>query len=291
MLKAKTIGTVLILFALAALLPSGCALFDKSDERAAMQAKQLYQQARSALVSRRYSSADEKYNQLKEDYPFSIYSRRADIEHAYTAYRMGNMERTVLMLDNFIKVNPDWEYIDYAYYMRGLAYYNYNQSFIHKLIVRDLTDKDSTFLSKGFFAFRYLYENYPDSPYAEDARLRMIALRNMLAVHEIRIADFYLRKGAYLASANRIKYMLENYQGAQHTPEGLVLLAAAYEGMGLEDSAEDTLRVLKLNHPDFSQKKISEYGRISQADKQGWFQRLKDLSSKILETLNVKPKY
>ena len=285
----KTIGQVTV-FLVAGALPffMGCAFLDKDET---VEARQLYQQARNALINRRYTSADEKYTRLKEDYPFSSYSQRADVEHAYTAYKMGSMEKTVLILDNFIKVNPDWEHIDYAYYLQGLAYYNYNQSFVHKVIPLDVTDKDPSFLVDGFFIFRHLYENYPDSIYAEDAKLHMIALRNMLAVHEIRIADFYMRKGAYVATANRIKYMLENYHGAQHTPEGLVLLAAAYEGMGLEKSAEDTLRVLHLNYPDYHKKKIDEYGRITKIDEKNWFAKLKDMSDKILEALSVKPKY
>lgn len=287
-----TVKTTIVLLMMMSALPllGSCAFFDK-DKDATVEAKQLYQQARAALINRRYTSADEKYKQLEENYPFSIYSQRAGIEHAYTTYKMGSMEKTVAMLDNFIKANPDWPHIDYAYYLLGLAYYNYNRSFIHYVVTRDMTDKDPSFLVDGFFTFRHLYENYPNSIYAESARLHMIALRNMLAVHEIRIADFYLRKGAYLASANRIKYMLENYQGAQHTPEGLVLLAAAYEGMGLAGPAEDTLRVLQLNYPDFHERKIDEYGRISRADEKKWFARLKDLSDRILETLSIKPKY
>ena len=292
MLEAQAIRQIIPLIALISMLPSlsACGLFgDDGDET--LEAKQLYQQAQAALRNKRYSSADEKYKKLEEDYPFSIYSQRASIEHAYTTYKMGDMEQTALMLDTFIKVNPDWQHIDYAHYLQGLAYYNYNKSLIHHIVSRDMTDKDPSFLSKGFFTFRHLYENYPDSVYAEDAKLHMVALRNMLAVHEIRIADFYLRKGAYVAAANRIKYMLENYSGAQHTPEGLTLLAASYKAMGLDEPAQDALRVLKLNYPDFHKKKIDEYGRISQTDRKTWFGRLRDISDKILETLSIKPKY
>lgn len=290
--KAQATRQTILLIALISLLPSlsACGLFG-DDEDETLEARQLYQQAQAALSNKRYSAADEKYRKLEEDYPFSIYSQRASIEHAYTTYKMGDMEQTVLMLDTFIKVNPDWQHIDYAYYLQGLAYYNYNKRFIHYIISRDMTDKDPSFLTKGFFAFRHLYENYPDSIYAEDAKLHMIALRNMLAVHEIRIADFYLRKGAYVAAANRIKYMLENYSGAQHTPEGMVILAASYRAMGLDEPAQDTLRVLKLNYPDFHKKKIDKYGRISQTDQKTWFGRLRDISDKILETLSIKPKY
>ena len=157
------------------------------------------------------------------------------------------------------------------------------------LLKRDRTTKDPTPLIEAFDSFKALNKFYSDSQYADDAKLRTIVLRNMLAVHEIRVADYYLQRGAYTAVINRIKYMLEHYEGAQHTPEGLMLLAAAYQNLQLHELADDTRQVLALNYPNYSE--TGKIGAVTEADKKSWFANLSDWAGSIASFLNLKPKY
>ena len=268
---------------------SGCGAKLGKEEKERQKVEHLYDTARRALVQERYQEAAERFEELETSYPFSIYSKQVSLALAFLYYRNYEYDEALAILDQFIRLNPRYEHLDYAYYLKGLTHYYYGQSFISLLLKRDRTTKDATPLIESFDAFKALHERYPDSRYAEDAKLRTIVLRNMLAVHEIRIADYYLQRGAYVAVVNRIKYMLEHYEDAQHTPEGLALLAEAYQRLHLNDLADDTRRVLALNYPNYH--KTKKVGEISEADKRSWFGRLKDWANRVASFLSLKPKY
>ena len=270
---------------------SNCAWFggDEGDKQQ-REERNLYLSAKTALQQGNYAEALEKYKQLESSFPFSPYARQASVEKAYVHYKNHQYEETIDILDRFIKVNPGYDHLDYAYYLKGLAHYNYARGVLNRVLKRDRTDKDPLPLKEGFFTFTELVEKYPDSVYAADARLRSIALRNMLAVHEIRIADYYMRRRAYPAVINRCNYVLEHYPGARHTPEALWLLAEAYKRVGSPELARDTRRVIELNYPKFARTKETG-GEEDEEDQKGVVQHLKDLSDTVLETLRVKPRY
>jgi outer membrane protein assembly factor BamD len=75
----------------------------------------------------------------------------------------------------------------------------------------------------------------------------MLHLRNNLARHEVRVASYYMRRGAFLAAANRAEYVVQNYQRTPALREALELMVAAYTELGMDDLATDTQRVLALN--------------------------------------------
>jgi len=83
-----------------------------------------------------------------------------------------------------------------------------------------------------------------------DAQLRMRYLRNILAQHEVNVANWYMRRGAFVAAANRARYVVENYQQSPAMPEALLLMAKAYKVLELDDLAADALRVMELNFPN-----------------------------------------
>ena len=273
-----------------AVCTAGCTAWFADDKDEIQQAKALYLRAKSALQNRHYTDALEKYQQLEKTFPFSPYVQNAAVEQAYAHYKTHEYEEVITILDQFIRLNPNHFRIDYVYYLKGLSHYNYAQGPINRILKRDRTNKDPTPMVEAFNSFKYLHEHYPDSPYRNDAWLRLVALRNMLAVHEIRIADYYMRRGAYLAVINRCKYVLENYPGAQHTPEALVLLAEAYRRIGSPTLAKDTRDVLELNDPAFLSK-TNSLGRVSEEQRKHWLEGLQDLSDKILEFLRIKPRY
>ena len=95
-----------------------------------------------------------------------------------------------------------------------------------------------------------LVSRFPDSPYAADAKARMVSLRNLLARHEINVANYYFRRGAYLAAANRGRYVVEHFQRTPAVPDGLAVMAQGYLLLGMEDLAQDSIQVLAMNYPD-----------------------------------------
>ena len=289
-MSSKFLPGYLAPIVLLATCTAGCAAWFGDEKSEKQQAKELYFRAKNALQSRHYTDALEKYRQLETSFPFSRYSQNAALEQAYAHYKSHQYEEAITILDQFIRLNPDYAHVDYAYYLKGLSHYNYAQGPLNRILKRDRTNKDPTPMIEAFNAFMYLQKNHPGNRYKNDAWLRVVALRNMLAVHEIRIADYYMRRRAYLAVINRCKYVLENYPGAQHTPEALSLLAEAYRRTGSPGLEKDTLRVLERNYPGFTGK-TDGFGRVSEKDRKSWMSNLKDLSDTALEFLRIKPRY
>ena len=263
--------------------------FDKPDaeESAAI----IYRAAKNSLNNKAYAAAAEKYEELEKSYPFSKYARPATLELAYANYKNGNTEKTVALCDRFITSYPGDAKLDYAYYLKGLAEFNRGKTLLHYIIPRDMSAKSAEPMIKAFDVFSQLYDKFPTSPYRQDVKERLVVLRNMLAVHELRVASFYFEQGSYVATINRIKYMIERYQGAQHTADGLYLMANAYRRIGNEDLARDTLRVLRRNHPEVLDKDLKRIAQVSDKDRKNWFGKLRNMSDVILEKLRIKPRY
>ena len=114
----------------------------------------------------------------------------------------------------------------------------------------DESQRDPASSLQAFEDFSELVKRYPDSQYAEDAKLRMTYLRNILAEHEIHVAHYYMRRGAFVAAANRARYVVEKYPRTPSIPDALVIMAKAYKVMELTELSTDALRVLELNYPN-----------------------------------------
>jgi outer membrane protein assembly factor BamD len=108
----------------------------------------------------------------------------------------------------------------------------------------ELAQRPPTEARKSFQAFQTLVQQFPKSPYAADARQRMVYLRNRLADYETEVARFYMKRGAYVGAANRARGVIEGYDGAPAVDEALRILAQAYRKLGVDDLAKvaDTVR-------------------------------------------------
>jgi len=151
--------------------------------------------------------------------------------------------------DTFIRENPIHERVDYALYIKGLAYFEDEAGFLERRFNRDVTQRPPKEVSEAYSSLRRLVERYPASQYAPDAEQRMVFLKNRLSEYENHVADYYLRRGAYVAAVNRAKNALESYNGADSNAESLRIMISAYEELGLNDLAADAQRVLELNFP------------------------------------------
>ena len=135
-------------------------------------------------------------------------------------------------------------------YIKGLTNFNRGKAFFDRFIAKDPSRRDVEPAKQAFEDFRQLTERFPDSVYSKDAAERMLYLRNVVAEHEIHVANYYLRRGAYVASANRAKYVIENFPTTPSVPDALVIMAKAYKVLDMNDLSADAVRVLKLNHPE-----------------------------------------
>ena len=219
------------------------------DELANLSANELYSRAKDALNSGDYETAINTFEKLEARYPFGKYAQQAQLEIAYAYFKFDEPDSAITTADRFIRNNPGNPHLDYAYYLKGLANYNRGASIVDRLSPREPSERDTRALRDAFNDFTQLVKQFPDSRYAEDSRQRLIYLHNQLAQYEVNVARYYLKRGAYVAAANRARYVVENYQRAPAAQEALQVLVQAYAKMGLNDLADDTKRVLDLNNP------------------------------------------
>ncbi len=210
----------------------------------------LYNRAVEALENYRWANAIQLFQQLEAMYPFGQYAAQAQIELVYAYYRNREPEAARAAADRFIRLYPDDPNIDYAYYMKGMSFYTENSRIMARYLPTDPSRRDPGLAREAFADFSQLVTRFPNSPYAADARARMLYLRNLLAAHEIHVAEFYIERQAYLSSLNRARYVVENFQCAPAVPRAMEIMVEMYMRLGLDENAERALTVLKANYPD-----------------------------------------
>ncbi len=230
-------------------------------------AGELYADAKESLDKRNWQRAAAEYKLLQTRYPFGRYTEQSMLDLAYAFYKGGQPENALSTLDRFMRTYPAHANIDYAYYLRGLINYQQNLGVLERLIPERVRDRDQTTMRDSFNDFQELLRRFPDSRYAADARQRMVFLRFNLAAYEIAVAEYYMRRKAYIAVVNRARYVLENYPATPQNAEALALLHQAYSALKLTELADDAWSVLELNYPD-------HYYVLGRKKERSWASRL-----------------
>jgi len=230
---------------------AGCANFEEVDPTANLPASKILEMARSALKERRYDDSIELYKKLESRFPYGTVAEQAQLDIAYAYHKYDEPELAVAAADRFIRLHPTHKRVDYAYYLKGVASYRERSGVLAQVSgSNDLSDRDPKPARDAYNTFRELITRFPESPYAADARQRMIHLVNALAKHDVGIARYYLSRGAYVAVVNRAKKIVEEYDRTTSVEDALGLMAIAYREMGIDDLAQDTIRVLRHNFPE-----------------------------------------
>jgi outer membrane protein assembly factor BamD len=239
-----------------ALLTSGCGWLQNlqggadADETAGWSAQRLYTEAKNAMNEGSWATAVKYFERLEARYPFGRYAQQAQLEIAYAYHRDNEPASAVAACDRFIKLHPNHPNVDYAYYLKGIVNFYEEQNILSQFAGQDPTERDPRSARDSFAAFKELVTRFPDSKYAPDARARMNYLVNALASHEVHVAQWYMKRSAYVAAANRAAFAVKTYPEAPATEEALAVMARAYERMGMTDLRDDSLRVLKTNFPN-----------------------------------------
>jgi len=213
---------------------------------------EAYESAKKSVSRGNYRRGIQIYEAIQARYPFSDLSRQLQLDLMFAYYKAGMKEQAVEAADTFMRENPIHERVDYALYIKGLAYFEDEAGFLEKRFKRDVTQRPPKEVAEAYSSLRRLVERYPASIYSPDAEQRMVFLRNRLSEYENHVADYYLRRGAYIASLNRAKSALEDYNGAEGNADSLKIMEQAYEKLGMHDLAADARRVLELNFPEES---------------------------------------
>lgn len=240
-----------------ATLLGGCSLWGGRDQERDPEAdldateQLLYRNVQRSLRSGNYQQAIENLERLEARFPFGRYAEQAQLELIYAHYMSFNADAARTSADRFIRLHPQHPNVDYAYYLKGLAAYNKNRGVFDRLFSTDIAKRDMTSAREAYADFNELLARFPDSPYAPDAKKRMLHLRNILARHELHVANFYMERGAYVAAANRARFIVTNYSRADCVPDALAVLVEANYKLGLEEAAHDALEVLAVNFPNY----------------------------------------
>ena len=221
----------------------------KEDETKEWSAEKLFSEAKGSLKDEYYTKAIEYNEKLLARYPFGPNTQQAQLDLAYAYFKNDESVSAVAACDRFMKLYPDNRHVDYAYYLKGLARFQEGKGLAERFLDMDMSQRDQASALKAFQDFAELTRRFPKSRYARDAQLRMTYLRNLLAQHEINVAHYYMRRGAYVAAASRARYVVEHYQRAPAMPDALILMAKAYRVLALDDLADDAIRVLEHNYP------------------------------------------
>lgn len=232
-------------------LTSGCSWFSKNSDKnqaeladPTISAAQLYDEASNAMRREDYGEAIKKFETLEGRYPFGAYTEQAQLEVAYAYYKYNEPDSAIAAADRYIQIHPQGKNVDYALYIKGLANMDRGDSLINKIAKPNLAYRDQRMLHQAYAAFSELVRRFPNSKYVDDASVRLIKIRNDLAGHEIYVARYYMKRGAWLAAANRAQMALSKYNGSTSTIPALQILIAAYKKLGLEKEAADAEQIL-----------------------------------------------
>lgn len=237
-----------------ALFLGACGWFgsdEEADEFAGLTTEeQFYRRALDQLNSQNFRGAIATYQALESRFPFGRFAAQAQIEIVYAYFRNSDLEAARAAADRFIRLHPENENVDYAYYMKGLASFSDDGGFIARFLPIDPTKRDPGRARESFADFAQLLAIYPDSAYAPDARARMVHLRNNLAAYEVHVATYYIERSAYIAALRRAQYVVENFQGTPAVADGVAIMAECYLRLGLNELADTSLALLRENYPD-----------------------------------------
>jgi len=260
--SALLLSTTLLV--LAGGLLGGCAGKAKEERDLKSGATELYERGNKSMQSGNFENAIRYFEGLEARFPFSNETKQAQLDLIYCYYKDRQIEATVDAATTFERENPTHPRVDYALYMRGLAYFSGEHSWYHRLFNVDLAKRPPKNVQESFSVFAQLIQRFPNSVYAVDARQRMVFLRNRLADYELQVARYYMKRGAWLAAANRAKFVVEQYDGAPAGGEALSIMVQAYDQLGMKDVAEDSRRVLTASYPEANQ-------QLAREEKSPWY--------------------
>lgn len=277
----KNLSLMLLILSLS--LTTGCSWLGWGDEEqteedsAGLTEKDFYERIQSSLNASNWTVAISNLQLLESQFPFGKYAEQGQLELIYAQYKSGDYESSIASADRFIRLHPQHPNVDYAFYVKGLSEISQTGGFFDSFLPTDSSLRDIGEARGAFTTLTELLSRFPESPYAADARKRLVSLRNRLARAEIHVANYYFTRGAYLAAANRGRFVVENFQQSPAVPDGLAVMAQAYYLLEMKELADNSVEVLVANypeHPSLDSNGQFDFERRLLADQDSWLDKL-----------------
>ena len=182
--------------------------------------------------------AAKKFNEAEILFPQSDIAPLASLMAAYSYYSRNYYLDSIAELDRFLRVYSNHKNIPYAKYLRGLCYY--------EQIVDE--KKDSNSLSKSKEIFLNIVNEYPNTDFAIDATFKLGLINEILASKEMYIGRYYFDRKKWIASINRFKFVIDNYDTTVYVEEALHRLVEIYFILGLEEESKKYANLLGYNY-------------------------------------------
>ncbi|HET8694334.1 MAG TPA: outer membrane protein assembly factor BamD [Aquabacterium sp.] len=241
-------ATILALVLMGTLV-TGCETTPQ-DEFAGISPDKLYADAKDDQADGNYETSIKKLEKVEARASGTLLAQQAQLDLAYAYYKTDEKPQALAKLDRFIRLHPTSPALDYAYYLQGLINFNDDLGFFGRVARQNLAERDQQASRDAYDSFKQLIERFPNSKYAPDAKLRMNYVVNSLAEGEVHVARYYLRRGAYLAAANRAQQAVKDYRQSPAVEEALSIMVKSYTQLGMTDLASDAERVLKQSFPN-----------------------------------------
>ena len=277
----KNLSLMLLILSLS--LTTGCSWLGWGDEEqteedsAGLTEKDFYERIQTSLNASNWTVAISNLQLLESQFPFGKYAEQGQLELIYAQYKSGDYESSIASADRFIRLHPQHPNVDYDFYVKGLSEISQTGGFFDSFLPTDSSMRDIGEARGAFTTLTELLSRFPESPYAADARKRLVSLRNRLARAEIHVANYYFTRGAYLASANRGRFVVENFQQSPAVPDGLAVMAQAYYLLEMKELADNSVEVLVANypeHPSLDSNGQFDFERRLLADQDSWLDKL-----------------
>lgn len=277
----KNLSLMLLILSLS--LTTGCSWLgwgveeQTEEDSAGLTEKDFYERIQTSLNASNWTVAISNLQLLESQFPFGKYAEQGQLELIYAQYKSGDYESSIASADRFIRLHPQHPNVDYAFYVKGLSEISQTGGFFDSFLPTDSSMRDIGEARGAFTTLTELLSRFPESPYAADARKRLVSLRNRLARAEIHVANYYFTRGAYLAAANRGRFVVENFQQSPAVPDGLAVMAQAYYLLEMKELADNSVEVLVANypeHPSLDSNGQFDFERRLLADQDSWLDKL-----------------
>ncbi len=212
---------------------------DKKEDYVERPVEELYNEAMDMMDKDEFLRASKAFEEVERQHPYSAWATKSQLMAAYALYERNKYDDAIVQLDRFIQLHPGNKDAAYAYYLKGLCYYE------------QITDvaRDQKMTSQALKSLQEVVDRFPASSYARDARLKVDLARDHLAGKEMAVGRYYQKRSQYLAALNRYKIVVEQYQTTSHVPEALHRIVEIYSALGMTEDAQKTAAVLGHNFP------------------------------------------
>jgi len=240
-----------IITTIIALLLTACAsdFKDPTSEFKGQSADKIFKNAEKSLTKKHYEDAIKGFEALDIMYPFSKYAQQGQLNIIYAYYKNTAMDNAIAAANRYIHLYPVDPNIDYVYYIKAMANFDKTRSEFDILYKRDISSRDLFSMREAFIDFNELISRFPNSKYAQNTRNHMIYIRNLIAKHELSVAEYYMNRKAYVAAANRASYIVAHLNGTPQVKAALKIMIEAFTKLGASKEATEAQRVLDMNFP------------------------------------------